>query len=549
MLPCDQSITAAILETSLDAVFTIRADGTIVDSNSAATRQFGWSKAELLGRNIACIVPEPMRGKHDGFLQHFDPARGISHILGNGKVLLAERKDGSCFPVEVGISCFEAGGERFFTGFVRDMTERQRHIDHLHYLASHDPDTGVLNYRGLMAECTEGGGAALYLQMNGFHRIVAAQGRRAGEHILKTAATRLQHCLMANGSGAAVARVGEAAFALFAEQDERGVAKGCLDALQAPIPFAHMALRLTASIGISGHERDAAQRLRDAMTACEHLDVNAGGILVFSSELSDKLQRDLYVESRLRTAIEENALRLTLQPKLDLKSETIVGAEALIRWQDAELGWVMPADFIPIAERSGQIGDISDWVLTRSLEEIRRHAGRGLSVAVNFSAQDFQQSDVGARVASALARADVQASQLEIELTESIVAENPAATAQRMGELKKRGVALSIDDFGTGYSSLSYLRQFPLDTLKIDASFVRHTPDDADANAIAGAIAALARALNLSTVAEGVETRAQANFLKSLAVDQCQGYLFSRPLAPADFHELVEHQARERGAE
>ncbi len=248
------------------------------------------------------------------------------------------------------------------------------------------------------------------------------------------------------------------------------------------------------------------------------------------------------MESRLRGAVKENALRLMLQPKIDLQSEKVIGAEALVRWQDAELGLVLPIDFIPLAERTGQIRGITDWVLRQSLAEIRRYSDDGLSVAVNFSSLDFQQPDLIDRVRMALTDARVNPRQLVIELTESVVADAPTTTAERMRELKALGVSISLDDFGTGYSSLSYLRQFPIDTLKIDISFVRYTPDNADANAIAVAVGALARALNMKTIAEGVETRAQADFLKSLSVDQCQGFLFSKPLTPGDFHALVTQQ-------
>jgi len=210
-----------------------------------------------------------------------------------------------------------------------------------------------------------------------------------------------------------------------------------------------------------------------------------------------------------------------------------------VRWQDEDLGLVSPLDFIGVAERSGLIHQITDWVLEHSLAEFQRYRHQGLSVAVNFSALDFQQSDVVDRVRQSLRQYDFDPALLEIELTESTVAQDPQATAARMRELKAEGIGLALDDFGTGYSSLAYLRQFPLDTLKIDASFVRNTPDTPDANAVAGAIAALARALNMQTVAEGVETRAQAEFLKSLSVERCQGFLFSRPLPPSEFHQYV----------
>lgn len=548
MFPYDQAITTAILEMSLDAAFTIQQDGLIVDCNTSATRMFGWSKEELLGRSISLIVSEPTKSRHDAILQNFNPGKGISHILGSGQSLLAERKDGSYLPVEVGISSFTIEGKRFFTGFVRDMTERQRHIDSLQHLASHDNVTPLLNFHGLMERADKAdfelAKTCLYIQVDGFHRIVALQGIEAGKYILRTIADRLRNCLVSAGEAqpagdAALARVGESAFALFTSRNGMDLAKVCQTAVKNPIPYEQMVLQVVARIGISEQVVGVAENFRNAMSASEQLKQGCGGIFNYCASLSDKLRQELNMESRLRNALKENALRLMLQPKIDFQSEKVIGAEALVRWQDAEFGLVSPADFIPLAERTGQIRGITDWVLQQSLAEIRRYGNDGLSVAVNFSSLDFEQPDLVDRVNQALTDSKVNPQQLVIELTESVVADDPTATAQRMRDLKALGIAISLDDFGTGYSSLSYLRQFPLDTLKIDASFVRHIPGSQDANAIATAVRALAHALNMKTVAEGVETRAQANFLKSLSVDQCQGFLFSKPLTPEDFHAFV----------
>jgi len=551
MFPYDQNITAAILETSLDATFTIDQNGSIVDVNTAATRMFGWSRDAFLGRNISCIVSAPHKTSHDDYLAQFNPARGISHILGNGQVLLAVHKNSQTFPVEVGISSFLLDGQRFFTGFVRDMTERQRYVDRLQRLATHDDDTGLFNFRGLLAYADDLPGnrtdSCLHLQLQGFFRLAAAHGRQAGKQILAEVAERLRLCCVAYGEEFALARVGEAAFAIMVNGDALALAQACQEAIRAPVSYAGMALELVACVGLSGTQGSFEQRFREAMTSCEHVSTDVGAIQPFSSTLAERLQRELLIESRLHYAVSENALRLVLQPKLDLLHERIIGAEALVRWHDAELGQVFPAEFIPIAERTGQIRQITDWVLAQSLQIIAVYAESGLSVAVNFSALDFQQPDVVARVRRALELAGVDARQLEIELTESAVVDDSAAAAQRMRELKKLGIKLSLDDFGTGYSSLASLRQFPIDTLKVDASFVRSTPDNPDACAIAVAIAALARALGLTTVAEGVETRAQADFLSKQGIDYCQGYLFSRPLPPDAFHAYAFRQMASDG--
>jgi EAL domain-containing protein (putative c-di-GMP-specific phosphodiesterase class I) len=215
----------------------------------------------------------------------------------------------------------------------------------------------------------------------------------------------------------------------------------------------------------------------------------------------------------------------------------LLGAEALARWHDPDLGWVAPAEFVPLAERVGIIGNLDDWILRRSLQEAAswRRAGLDLTVAVNVSAIELRNRDLVSRVRSAIRDAKCDPAQLVVELTESAVAEDPAEAVRQLRALKELGVSLSLDDFGTGYSSLSHLRQFPFDSLKIDRSFVIDLPGDPDACAIARAIVALARSLGIETVAEGVETEAQRDFLKELHVDIQQGFLHSRPLPPDEF--------------
>jgi EAL domain-containing protein (putative c-di-GMP-specific phosphodiesterase class I) len=284
-------------------------------------------------------------------------------------------------------------------------------------------------------------------------------------------------------------------------------------------------------------------RLRSAQWACDHAGMfGKGRINEFTNDLYLSSRREMRIESLLPDVVSQGRLSLALQPKIRLADRRIAGAEALVRWADPQLGPVPPSEFIPIAERLGLIGGITEWILRQSLTEIARCADPSISVAVNFSALDFFQPNLAQHVSTTLSQAQAEPERLVIELTESVVAHDAALVTSRMRELKALGAALSLDDFGTGYSSLSYLRQFPLDSLKIDISFVRDLPDSADALAIAAAIVAMAKTLNLATIAEGVETEGQAQALRRLDVDLCQGYLFSRPLPPADFHRMVEAQ-------
>lgn len=542
MFDYDSTAVASILGTSLDAVFTIDDQGRIVDLNDAAVRLFGRSREEFLGSNIACIVPPPHKEKHDGYLAAFRPDRGVKHVLGSGQRLDAERKDGSRFPVEVGISAFLQDGRRYFTGFVRDMSERQRNEDHLRYLASHDAVTGLLNYRGFCASPLppDAGARVVFFRLEEFRRLVTSYTRDWGDATLREFARRVQDFL---APGEVAARVREDAFAILVPADALGRAATLRRALGMPVSHGGMGFTLTCTLGISRPLGNVEQRLHDAQLACERgCRSGKGSINEFDEAMCRQTARELRIESRLRDAVANGGLSLALQPKVRLADRRIAGAEALVRWVDDELGPVPPSEFIPVAERFGMIGAITDWMLNRSVEELAQGADRDITIAVNFSALDFLQPRLVAKVEGALAARDVNPAQLVMELTETVLASDVALVEARMREIKSLGVALSLDDFGTGYSSLSYLRQFPIDSLKIDISFVRELPAKADAVAIATAIVAMARALELDTIAEGVENEAQAAILQGLGVDLCQGFLFCRPVAAAAFRHLVATQ-------
>jgi EAL domain-containing protein (putative c-di-GMP-specific phosphodiesterase class I) len=285
------------------------------------------------------------------------------------------------------------------------------------------------------------------------------------------------------------------------------------------------------------------ERLYAAQWACYGASCSGKGrINEYSDETGRLAQRNLQIETRLREVLHNGGLALALQPKIRLADRRITGAEALVRWTDAELGPIPPSEFIPIAERLGLIGNITDWVLRQSIAEISRCADQSISVAVNFCALDFLQSDLIQNVDQVLSQLKANPARLVIELTESVVAYDATLVNSRMQQVKALGAAISLDDFGTGYSSLSYLRQFPIDSLKIDISFVRDMPEKADAVAITAAIVSMAKALGLDTIAEGVENTEQAELLRVLDVDLCQGNLFSKPISSVEFRRLLEAQ-------
>jgi EAL domain-containing protein (putative c-di-GMP-specific phosphodiesterase class I) len=344
-----------------------------------------------------------------------------------------------------------------------------------------------------------------------------------------------------------VARLGGDEFVMLAHQADRhgaeAAARRVLEALQQPFCHGGISFSLGCSIGIAlypehGHSLD--ELARHAASAMQ--EVKAAGRAAYrvhqaGSERDADPRGPLKLDAAMRRALEAGHFRVHYQPQVDLESGRVLGAEALIRWTDPELGPVPPGDFIPLAEQSGFIVALGDWVLRQSVAQAAQwHSqGRSLVVSVNVSAVQFHREGFVERVAQALAEARLPPALLELELTESILIHDAPQALLRLQALSQLGVKLAIDDFGTGYSSLGYLKRFPLDRLKIDRSFVRGLPDDASDAGIVSAIVNLGRALQLEIVAEGVETEAQRQFLRASGCAQYQGFLFAPALDSASF--------------
>ncbi len=541
--------SVSILETLVDAVLIVDEDHRIVWANGSCERLFGWRRDELVGRDMGVIAPLSATEQLDGFLAAFRPEMGGGRVLGVGRPLEAERKDGSRLPVEVGLAMFEEDGRRYVTGFIRDMSERLAAEEKLRHLATHDPLTGLANAdplveaadRALTAGTTV---SVVAVILAGLYHIGERHGRAAARHVLRTVSRRMGTMMTGDGP---VARVDGAFFAvLTTDPAAETVAARLWTDVTSPIPWGAEDLRLVASVGVA--RADESFSSGEALMVAAYGAANdglahnrRGGVSVFTSELGRRLEHEAQVEERLRAAVAAGGLSLMMQAKVRATDGRILGAEALVRWTDDLLGPVPPSEFIPLAERTGIIPDLTAWVMHRSLAEAAdwQRSGLDLRVAVNLSAVDLRQPHLIADVRAAIAASGCEPARVIVELTESAVAEDPDEAVTRLRALKDLGVSLSLDDFGTGYSSLSYLRRFPIDTLKIDRSFVTDTPHDPDAVAIARTIVALAHSLGMSTVAEGVENRAQAGFLRDLGVDVLQGYLYSRPVPPNQFRTLA----------
>ncbi|HEX4853641.1 MAG TPA: EAL domain-containing protein [Arenimonas sp.] len=519
-------------------------DNPIVYVNPAFEEMTGYSAAEAIGRNCRFLQDEATsQAELDILRAALREERDCNVIINN------RRKDGSHFWNHLFLSPVRDEGGRLvnYVGVQNDLTERHRVEAELAYTASHDAVTGLQRFPVLestLAEMLSAEGAVvsvLFIDIDRFHAINESMGHLIGDEALQLLAARIGPEV--GGRGFLSRFAGDEFVAIAPGIDSAGamdMARRVRAAVAQPIEGDGYKLFLTASIGISRspeHGDSGMELLRRAEAAMTRAKRQGrDSICEFSATQMQELEDRLVLGARLREAIARNELSLHYQPQLAATDLRITGFEALVRWTSPDLGPVPPGRFIPIAESLGLMPEVGLWVLNEACRQLRawRDQGRdGFTVAVNFSAQQLQRPDIVEQVRDALARHGVPAAMLEIELTESSLMENVERVQGRLAELKALGVSLSLDDFGTGYSSLSYLREFSLDKLKIDRSFVRDLPESADDAVIARTIVAMAHQLRMRVAAEGVENEAQAGFLRQIGCDELQGYHFGRP-SPAD---------------
>ncbi|MDQ5911160.1 MAG: hypothetical protein QG599_3257 [Pseudomonadota bacterium] len=550
---------ATVFENTRDGITITDANERILRVNQAFCDLTGYTEAEVQGQTPRLLHS----GRQDDtfYAALWTSLRETGHWQGE---LWNRRKNGEIYPELLSISAVKnvAGVVTHYVGIFADLTQAKASEEQLNFLAHYDPLTGLPNRLLFSAQLQhsidvaqrDGTTLALLLvDLDRFKDVNDSYGHSTGDVLLQQVAERLIRRLR---GADAVTRLGGDEFAVLIEhltqpQDAARLAMEIIGLLSEPWLLANgTEVRLGASLGISlfpEHGQTAEDLLQQADAALyQAKNEGRGHFQYFSAALTQAARQRLELEARLRHALQDGQLRVYYQPQIDIASGRMVGAEALVRWQDPEQGLILPGYFIPIAEETGLITAIGAWVLRETCRQGREWLDTGfrpLTLAVNLSAHQLRHGDLMAVVLQILNDTGFPAEQLELELTESALMQHEMEAITLLQQLRGLGLRLAMDDFGTGYSSLAYLKRFPLDVLKIDKSFIDDLPQQ-DALEIAAAIIAMGHTLGLKVLAEGVETAEQLAFLQARGCDQYQGYLTSRPVPAEAFRALLKDAMR-----
>jgi len=514
-----------------------------VEVNDTTCAMLGYTRTEMLALGPVALGA----ATHDELEAMFEPAPG-GRIKPRLSEVTLHCKDGGLVDVEIHRQALLSGNDWIIVSVVRDITERRVAQQILQYQASHDVLTGLPNrawfyeaLHSIVGSSQDAGAqvAVVFLDLDRFKNVNDTLGHAMGDELLVQFSARLATCV---GARDTVARLGGDEFGLILMLDQdparaATVAGRIAEVLYPPFNLRGFEVIVTASVGITVHPGDGNDPevlIKYADTAMyEAKQAGRDTYRFFTAQMNaDALQRQ-DLEHALRKAVENEEFELYYQPKLLLGADTIVGVEALLRWDRPGHGLVSPGLFVPVLEETGLIVRVGRWVIDTACRQIKAWmlgATGPMQVSVNIAGRQFAEGDLEGDVMHALAVHDVPAALLELELTETSLMINTERTMQCLSNLRARGIQVSVDDFGTGYSSLAYLRRFPIDKLKIDIAFIRDVTTNADDAAIVNAIITMAHSLNVRVVAEGVETAAQKAFLIAHGCDQIQGYLVSRPL-------------------
>jgi diguanylate cyclase (GGDEF)-like protein/PAS domain S-box-containing protein len=553
-----QRLHTRIIDDSEEGILITDANERIVSVNSAFTRITGYSASEAIGE-----TPDLLRsGVHSADFRA--QVRGAMHGSGawHGEII-GKRKNGGLFPQTVSIGVVRDATHTITHAFsiFSDISVLRATEERMQQIVNYDSLTGLPNrtlLHQLVDQALTGArrnnehAALLKIDLNRFTTVNDTLGHEVGDELLRQVGQRLRAVLREEDI---LARIGSDEFVVallkVQKREHSGrVAEKLLASLTAPFVIESQALHISASIGIAIYPEDAlntAALLRFSDVAMKRVNGNnESAYLFYSPEMNQRAKEQWQLEGELRQALCGQQLSLHYQPKVSLRSGRIVGAEALIRWSHPEHGMIPPGKFIPLAEETGLIFELGNWILDEACRQIRRWLDDGLElvpIAVNLSARQFNQQ-LPERLLAATGQHGIPCELLKLEITESLLVRGQDYVITIMNELVAMGFDLSLDDFGTGYSSLAYLKKFPITTLKIDRAFVIGVPDDENDCAIAQAIVTMGKQLRQEIVAEGVETAEQMAFMRSLGCDQLQGFLFSPPITAQAFEQMVREGRR-----
>ncbi|GGK00108.1 bifunctional diguanylate cyclase/phosphodiesterase [Pseudomonas matsuisoli] len=558
----DMRMAATVFEHSTAAILVTDPAGYIVQVNRAFSRITGYESGEILDQSPALLTADRQQANH---LQYII---GQLDITGSweGEVWL-KRRNGETYPAWVGITAVqdEEGDLVSYVCFFSDVGERKASEQRIHRLAYYDALTQLPNrtlfqdrlHTALQtAERNRAWVVLMFLDLDRFKPINDSLGHAAGDRMLKDVAQRLSGCVDQEDT---VARMGGDEFTLLLRASENRenaltraihVAERILGSLSQAFVLEGREFFVTASIGIALSPQDGnelSQLMKNADTAMYHAkEMGKNNFQFYQADMNARALERLELESDLRHALDNEQFQLYYQPQFSGDGKRLTGVEALLRWQHPQRGFISPADFVPVLEELGLVVQVGDWALAEACQQLKRwHRAkvRVPKVSVNISARQFGDGQLRSRIARILENSGLPPSCLELELTESILMHDVSETMAMLDGLKKLGICIAVDDFGTGYSSLNYLKQFPIDVLKIDRTFVDGLPDGEQDAQIARAIIAMAHSLNLSVIAEGVETQEQLDFLREHGCDEVQGFLFGRPMPPAQFETLYSNDS------
>jgi diguanylate cyclase (GGDEF)-like protein/PAS domain S-box-containing protein len=537
-------------ENARDIILFIKEDGCIVEANNAASMAYGYVYEELIGMNISnlrasnydCIMPEE---KNAG------GAEGVLYET------LHKRKDGSVFNAEISSKGTIFNGEYIYLDIIRDITDRKQTEEKLHRLAYYDPVTDLPNKKYFSeyilkalseAKIKNEKLAVFFIDLDRYKKVNDTMGHLIGDKLLKGAAERFKTL---TNEAIFAARVGGDEFifvqsGIASSEDAAELAYRILSIIKKPFIFDDEEIYITTSIGISlypNHGEDSLTLMKNADLSMYRVKNNGRNNYEFYiPDMNKEAYEDLVIEKNLHHALENNELILHYQPKFNALSGEVIGMEALVRWQNPTLGLVPPIKFIGLAEESGLIVPIGKWVLKTACQQNRTWQKSGFApmrVAVNLSVRQFEEGNLAEMVEDMLRQTGLEPKYLELEVTETMAMKNMELIIRNLRKLRNLGVHIALDDFGTGYSSLKYLKNIPVDTLKIDRSFINDLNLNPSYSAIIDAIINIAKKLELGIIAEGVETEEQSNFLIEKKCYEMQGYLFSKPVTKEEFEKLL----------